>query len=186
MSRSLLQRLLGRARSREAESERLYRAIVEQARAPGFYRDCGVPDSLDGRFELLVLHVALVLQRLRRLGPAGQALAQGVFDALVANLDVNLREMGVGDMGVPPRVKRMAQAYYGRAKAYESALAGAEPLEAALRRNLYGTAAAEPDRLRAMADYVRRQRDGLEAADPDALLDGRLGFVALPERVERD
>jgi len=179
MTRGLLQRLFGHPEPADPLAGRLYRAIVAQARAPGFYSACGVPDSLDGRFELLVLHVVLVVRRLRALGPEGQALAQALFDALIADLEVNLREMGVGDMGVPPRIKRMAQAFYGRARAYEAALAGAAPLEAALARNLFGTTEAAPEALRAMAGYVRAQRARLDAATA-ALQAGELAFDPPP------
>src|SRR5512135_2803202 len=104
----------------EAEATRLYDAIVSQARRPEFYEGGGVPDSIDGRFELIVLHAYLVLRRLRAAGGAGEPLAQALVDVLFADLDASLREMGAGDLGVGKRVKRMATAFYGRIGAYEA------------------------------------------------------------------
>lgn len=148
----------------------LYRSIVTQARQPAFYRDHAVPDSLDGRFDMIVLHAFLVMRRLKRIpGPAAQRLSQQLFDLLFADMDSNLREIGVGDLGVGKRVKKMAQAFYGRIEAYEAGLASADPqmLADALRRNLYGTVEAEAAALAAMAAYLR-DADRRLAAQPDA------------------
>src|SRR5262249_28721591 len=100
----------------------LYGAIVAQARLPAFYAGYGVPDTVTGRFDMVVLHVALMVFRLR--GPAALvALGQGVFDTFCADLDDNLREMGVSDIGVPRQMRKVGEAFYGRARAYEEALA---------------------------------------------------------------
>src|SRR6202034_1850226 len=96
----------------------LYGMIVAQARSRVFYADYGVPDTVEGRFELIVLHLVLLL---RRLGP-GHRLGQRVFDAFCRDLDDNLREMGVGDMAVPKHMRRFAEAFYGRQDAYIAAL----------------------------------------------------------------
>jgi cytochrome b pre-mRNA-processing protein 3 len=107
-------------------SEEAYRRIVAQARRSEFYAGGGVPDSLDGRFEMLALHLFLVLHRLKREGedPACVALAQALADRMVADLDANLREMGAGDLGVGRRVKRMAGTAYGRIVAHEAGIDG--------------------------------------------------------------
>ncbi|WP_374466727.1 ubiquinol-cytochrome C chaperone family protein, partial [Ferrovibrio sp.] len=91
----------------------LYRAIVAQSRQAGFYREHGVPDSLDGRFDMIVLHSFLVMRRLRRIGAAAEPLSQQLFDLMFADMDSNLREIGVGDLSVGKKVKAMAQAFYG-------------------------------------------------------------------------
>lgn len=146
--------------AREA-ARRLYGAAVAQARRPEFYAGLGVPDSLDGRFELVALHLFLVLRRLKSHPDAG-AVGQELVDLFVADMDASLREMGAGDLGVGRRVKAMVQALYGRIAAYEAGLAGPrEGLEAALRRNLFGTA-SEPDGaiLAVLAAYVRRESLG--------------------------
>lgn len=128
------------------EGHALYTAAVEAAREPGYYLELGVADTLQGRFDLFSLHVALVIRRLRHDGdPAGKDIAQAVFDAMFSDMDLNLREMGVGDMSIGKRVKRMWENFNGRAQAYEAALdAGdAAALADALARNLWGGEAPE-------------------------------------------
>ncbi len=118
----------------------LYGAAVGAARQPYFFESLGVPDTLDGRFDLVSLHVCLVIRRLRRDPDArGKVLAQAVFDAMFADMDVNLREMGVSDLAVGKRVKRMWEAFHGRAAAYEAALDAKDPacLAEALSRNVW-------------------------------------------------
>src|SRR5690606_17513339 len=117
----------------------LYRVAVQQAREPAFYADFGVPDTLDGRFETLSLHVFLLLRRLggevAEKEPALK-LAQAIFDTMFIDMDENLREIGVGDLSVGKKVKQMAQALYGRIAAYEDGLAGDDAeLAEAVRRN---------------------------------------------------
>ena len=97
-----------------ARAAGLYGAVVAQARQVVFYRDLGVPDTVDGRFELIVLHMVLLLRRLNREGDDGAALRQALFDVLLDDMDRSLREMGVGDLGVGRRVKAMGKAFYGR------------------------------------------------------------------------
>lgn len=134
---------------------RLYDLAVRRAREPVFYAALAVPDTPDGRFEMIALHVHLVCRRLIAEGDAGRALAQAVFDRMFADMDRNLREMGVGDLVVGKRIKRMAQDYFGRAGAIEAGLQEAgETLEDALRRNVYSTAAATEEQVRALAGYV--------------------------------
>lgn len=158
----------------------LYEAVVAQARQPAFYLRCGLPDSLDGRFEMIALHSFIVLRRLRALGEAADEVAQIFVDTLVLDLDRSLREMGVGDLGVGKRVKRMAAGFHGRITAYDQGLAsGPEELEAALKRNVFGTTSPEPWQVSAMAAYLRREVE----AQPDAgLLAGKLSFGPPPEQ----
>ncbi len=159
----------------------LYGRIVAQARRPEFYQHWGVPDSVDGRFDLIVLHVFLVLRRLKADGEPAEELAQGLFDTLFLDMDQSLREMGAGDLGVGKRVKRMVQAFYGRVEAYEAGLAeGEAALQEALRRNLYGTAAPEPRQLAALASYLQRESRALVAQASSDLAAGRLEFGAPP------
>jgi cytochrome b pre-mRNA-processing protein 3 len=182
MRMNWLSRLFGRRR-RHPAAERLYAALVAQARMEAFYRAGRVPDTLDGRFELVVLHAFLVLRRLKAAGPEGAGLAQALFDRMFVDMDESLREIGVGDLGVGRRVKQMAQAFYGRAGAYEAALeAGvARTLEGALRRNLYGTVPEEEGLpLAAMAGYLRQAAAALAAQPASALLAGTVNFPAPP------
>jgi cytochrome b pre-mRNA-processing protein 3 len=145
------------------EAEAIYAAVVAQARRPEFYADLGVPDTLDGRFELLALHTFLILRRLKTRGESAVA-SQALVDLFIEDMDSSLRELGAGDLGVGRKVQAMAQALYGRIAAYDAGLAGSgEALEAALRRNLYGTArepGPEARTLAALAAYVRRESLG--------------------------
>jgi len=160
-------------------SEEAYRRIVAQARRPEFYAGGGVPDSLDGRFEMLALHLFLVLHRLRREGadPACAALAQALADRTAADLDANLREMGAGDLGVGRRVKRMAGTIYGRIAAYEAGIDGGEAaLRQAIRRNLFATVDPDEGQVAAMARYVLAGHDLLAAQPAAALVRGAIDF----------
>jgi cytochrome b pre-mRNA-processing protein 3 len=116
--------------------ETIYGMIVTQTREPVFYRDMAVPDTVDGRFDLLVLHLWMVLRRLKAL-EGGAELSQALFDRFCADMDDNLREMGVGDLTVPKRMQAFGEAFYGRTAAYDLALAdGREPLAQALCKNI--------------------------------------------------
>jgi cytochrome b pre-mRNA-processing protein 3 len=172
-------------RVRRADTiEALYGAIVAQARCPVFYADYGVPDTVEARFDMIVLHVVLLFRRMRD-SRSSRALGQGVFDRFCKDMEHSLREMGVGDLAVPKSMRRIGEAFYGRAAAYDEALASPsdEALAAALSRNvLAGATAARPQQL---AAYVRtavaalaRQPDPTFAAgqvswpDPAALVAG--------------
>lgn len=166
-------------RQPDAKIEALYGAIVAQARAPAFYADCGVDDTLAGRFEMLVLHLVLVIRRLRETGEA--APAQRLFDLFCRDMDHNLRELGVSDLGVPKRMRRFGEAFYGRAAAYDQALDAGDGcgLTAALARNvLAGHGNPEPgaDRL---ADYVGRSVALLRRQQPADLVSGNIAFPAV-------
>ena len=163
----------------------LYEAAVAQARRPEFYARLGVPDTIDGRFELVALHTFLVLRRLKAQGQAAET-GQALVDLFIQDMDASLRELGAGDLGVGRKVKAMAQAFYGRIAAYDSGLAGpAAGLEDALRRNLFGTKPGPgPDSatVSALADYVRRESAGaalpveaLRFGAPPAPQDGASG-----------
>ena len=154
----------------------LYGAIVATARNSTFYAEWGVPDTLDGRFELIALHAFLAIRRLKQSGD-NAAFAQALFDTMFADLDLNLREMGVGDLSVGRQVKTMAKAFYGRVVAYERGLAGVDSLDDALRRNLYGTVTPEAAQVAAAAAYVRRQARTLEMAPVGSLLAGEFPLV---------
>lgn len=161
----------------DGAAQALYRAVVEQARRPDFYRDLGVPDTLDGRFDMVVLHAFLVLHRLKAEGQAQGPVGQALFDLMFADMDASLREMGVGDLSVGKKVKQMATGFYGRVAAYEQGLdAGVAALGEALRRNLYGTVEPAQGHVAAMAGYVRRQADLLATQPVAAVLVGQVRF----------
>ena len=132
----MLQWLFGR-RANQDIVERVYGAVMQAARQPLFYTQGGVPDTLEGRFDCLTLHTVLVLKRLQALPAPAQDLAGDLVDRLFAGFDQALRELGVGDVTIPKRMKTMAAAFAGRAKAYEQAFAAGEAeLAAVLARNL--------------------------------------------------
>lgn len=176
-----INRLFKGAESRDAAGN-LYRALVAQSRLPAFYRGFGVPDTLDGRFDMIALHAFLVLHRLKRDGEGQGRVAQALFDLMFADMDGALRELGVGDLSVGRKVKRMASGFYGRVAAYEAGLAGTkDELQHALARNLYGTVAPAASQVAAMASYVRRQAECLARAATDDLLKGKIAFLAPEE-----
>jgi len=154
----------------------LYGAIMAQARNPVFYRFYDVPDTVNGRFEMIILHTVLLLCRLEAQDGAVRRLGQEVFDRFCNDMDANLREMGVGDVVVPRKMKAIGEAFYGRKRAYETAMAapGLAALAAALARNVYGGppgAAAER-----LATYLQEARRMLAATDATVLEGGRVDF----------
>jgi cytochrome b pre-mRNA-processing protein 3 len=158
-----------------------YRRVVEQARQAVFFTDYGVPDTLDGRFELTCLHAFLYLHRLKVERPQSARLCQSFFDRMFADFDRALREMGIGDLSVGKQVKRMAQAFYGRIRAYEAGLADDDSaLGAALARNLFGTVPGSAPFPGAMAAYVRNTVGDLRGQSAGDLLAGRILFGVPP------
>ncbi len=164
---------------RRGNADALYDSIVAQSRKPEFYVHCGVPDTVDGRFDMIALHAFLVLRRLKdRHRDTAQALLEAIFD----DMDGSLREMGAGDLGVGRRVKTMAAALYGRIAAYEDALDGDHAaLAEALRRNLYGTVDPDLDGVDAMAAYVRVEAASVERQSLAAIAAGSVSFGLPPD-----
>ncbi|MBB5518837.1 ubiquinol-cytochrome C chaperone family protein [Amphiplicatus metriothermophilus] len=159
----------------------LFAEAAGQARAPAFYADLGVADDVEGRFELLTLHVYLILRRLKGQGDEAARVAQKLFDATFASFDDALRELGVGDLAVGRRIRKMAEAFYGRIGAYEAALAAdAAPaaLVDAVARNVYGDpeAAGAP----ALAAYVRQAAAMIDAHPVSRLIAGVARFPEAP------
>lgn len=168
-----------RRRPHERAGFALYGAAVAQARAPQHFAALGVPDTLDGRFDMVALFAFLLVDRLQREGTAeGAVLAQAVFDAMFADMDQNLREMGVGDLSVGKRVKAMWTAFNGRCHAYAEALDLGTPaaLEEALARNVWRSTQA-PAGAAALAAQVRAQRAHLATQPMATLAAGRVGFL---------
>lgn len=170
-------------RLRGARHERagfmLYGAAVAAARAPYHYQVLGVPDTLDGRFDLVSLHVALLVARLRVAAAPGPALAQAVFDAMFSDMDITLREMGVGDLSVGKRVRVMWEAFHGRASAYEAALEeeADTSLVQALLRNVWRGAVTDTRGAEILARLVRAQAHALAEQPLVDLAAGRVTFL---------
>lgn len=163
-----------------AQAHATYVSIVEQARDPDFFLRVEVPDTLDGRFETIALHMFLVLNRLKADYEATSDFAQALFDAMFADLDRSLREMGATDIGVGRRVKDMAKGLYGRIKAYEDGLAGDDALLGeALKRNLYGTVDPRPETVTAMARYLRAEARSLAEQPVENFFANNIKFLPI-------
>jgi len=164
-----------------SDAERVYARIVEQARDPWFYAEAGAPDTAEGRFDMIALHAFLVFRRLRREGPAIKGASQAIFDAMFKDLDAALREIGVGDLSVGKKIRGLAEAFYGRAEAYEAPLAAGDEaaLARAVGRNVHGVGGGEPPfgatRIAAYAIALDRT---LAERSAEAILDARIDFPA--------
>ncbi len=153
---------------------KLYEAVTLQARQPAFYAELSAPDTTEGRFELYNLHVVLLLDRLKGLGGQAGETAQALFDTYVSSLDDALREMGVGDISVGKKMRKLGEAIYGRVKNFNAALTSApdaEALEAMMIRTVY--AGRDNPHASELADYVRRAVAALAAEPIETLLEGR-------------
>ncbi len=144
----------GSDRRRAAE---VYARMVDHARQPGFYTACQVPDTVEGRFDMIVLHAFLVFYRLKDQGRAADGFAQRVWNHMIKDIDRNLRELGVGDLSVAKKIKKLARGFYGRFGAYDASLAAEDlhQLEAALHRNVYAGAEDVGPGVAQLAGYVR-------------------------------
>lgn len=170
------------ARRHERAGFTLYGAAVAAARDPAWFADLAVPDTLDGRFDLVSLFAALAIRRLRALPPPGPDLAQAVFDAMFADMDFNLRELGVGDLSIPKRMRAMWEGFHGRALAYEQALAAGDEagLAGALARNVWRGDAPQGAAAR-LACAAMRQDAHLATLDLAAARAGRITFLSAAE-----
>jgi cytochrome b pre-mRNA-processing protein 3 len=149
--------------------ETIYGMIVAQAREPLFYQSLGVPDTVNGRFDMVVLHLWMVLRQLKRLEDSSN-LAQALFDRFCSDMDHNLRELGTGDLAVPRRMQEFGEAFYGRSTAYDLALvAGEGALAQALCRNIFN--GQQGEKARRLAAYVEQALAALDGAD-EATLSG--------------
>ncbi|WP_374371744.1 ubiquinol-cytochrome C chaperone family protein [Dongia sp.] len=177
----LLSRLLRGPSAANQIAAQLFNRLVTQARQPVFFRDLGVPDSVDGRFDMLALHVFLVFQRLKGQGPRGADLAQALYDTAIQDMEASLRQLGAGDAGVGKRIRVMTEALQGRFVAYETALAGNQmDVEGAVRRNLYGTVEPNLEAVRVVARYLRQAKELADRQPVDRVLRGYFEFPPPP------
>ncbi len=167
---------LFRRKADERAGFELYGAAVRGGRDPYLYETLGVPDTLDGRFDLVGLHAVLLIRRLSAAGPAGGRLAQALFDAMFSDMDFNLREMGVSELSVGKRNREMWEALHGRAQAYDAPLERRDvsALAAALERNIWRGEATPPGATQALAALILRRDHELEG---QRLLDGQATFA---------
>jgi cytochrome b pre-mRNA-processing protein 3 len=163
---------------RRRRARALYESIVAQARTRAFYADLGVPDTPEGRFEMVALHLVLVLERLARTEETGQRLARALTETFAVDLDDNLREMSVGDLAVPRQVKRAIGALHERYDGYRAALADADeaPLTVAIQSRLAGLDAGQGLDARRICAYLRLARHRLDLEPTAEVLAGRIAW----------
>ena len=167
-------------RNNQAIVERQYAALTSAARTPAFYIGMNVPDTVMGRFEMLTIMLILYFRRTARSERSGQEIAQNIIDAFFEDVDHSIRELGVGDPGVPKRMKKLAGMYYGRLESYAGALDknDREALAAALARNLHPEVAPAPD-MQALADWMFKAEQAL-ASVAEAEIETGSARIAVP------
>lgn len=170
----------GRTHRRRIAGRNAYAVAVAAARQPTFYDSLGAPDTIEGRFDMISLHVALMMMRLRRDGDLGHDLGEAILDAMFADMDDSLRELGVGDFSIPKRVRAMGQAFQGRLRAYADVIDDDEALADALRRNALKPD-APPHAGLAIARHAQHVLAALEGVSLSDLAAGRFALPALRE-----
>jgi cytochrome b pre-mRNA-processing protein 3 len=172
--------LFGKKNSNAAIVARQYALLTAAARRPVFYTEMDVPDTVMGRFEMLSACLILYFRRTRGSQRPGQEIAQEIIDAFFEDVDHSIRELGVGDVGVPKRMKKLASMFYGRLESYAAALERGDrnELAAALQRNFHPKAGEEAASMRGLADYLLAAEAKLAQAGEDIVEAGR---IDLPE-----
>lgn len=159
------------------EAHQLYVKVVEQSRLPLFYTDYGVPDTVDGRFDMITLHMYLLTCRLKKENTTDSLeLLRSLSEVFFSDMDRSLREMGSTDTGVGKRIKKMSQAFYGRLLAYQTAGSDAAKMQDALLRNLYRGDVSKLSNAHAMNGYVQNQRSAITDQTIDQLMAGDITF----------
>lgn len=183
----ILSRLFNRTSMLEGPARELYEKIIHQSRQPGFYLTLGVQDTVEGRFDMISIHAFLVMHRLKDEGEDAKEFSQKLYDLMFADMEINLREMGIGDMGMGKRVKKLVKGFYGRLSAYEKGLATTddkeETLKQALRRNLYREVdqIITEEALDWMAHYLRRENKNMADTPLAKVMTGEIAFGPAPE-----
>lgn len=173
-----------RDKVKEKQIAKLYEQVVAQSRLPVLYLSYKVPDTVDGRFELISLHVILLMLRLKAIGSEDASkISQGMFDEMFFDMDHSLREMGVGDLSVPKKIKIMISGFNGRIQAYEKALVGhSENINDVVLRNIYGTAEEiDTEVVPLMGAYVTKQYDHIKQLSMDQIVSGENIFIEIEE-----
>ena len=177
--------LFKRKKANQALVERQYAELTGAARSEVFYETMGVPDTVMGRFEIISLHLFLYLRRTGTAGEAAKGLAQDLVDAFFEDVDHSIRELGIGDMGVPKRMKKLAKMFYGRVSSYSQALDAGDrqALAEALRRNIHPESGEDAPSMQALADWTLATARSLEDVSDETLAAGGLEFSAADREV---
>jgi len=156
----------------------VYSAIVAQSRQPRFYAEWSVPDTVTGRFDMISLHLALLFRRLRSEKPAVKDFSQAVFDLFFKDMDRSLREMGTGDLGVPKKIQKMGNIFFGLLASLNEAMDrnDVQGVEAVLSRNIFDGATGP--HIRALADYLLAEDAVLAAQSAEGIIGGAINFEA--------
>jgi cytochrome b pre-mRNA-processing protein 3 len=170
---TFLRRIFGGKRNREL-ARPLYEASVAAARDPGWYRDGGVPDTIDGRFDMIIAMLGLVLLRLEREGEPGRKASVRLTECFIDDMEGGVREMGIGDLNVGKHVGRMMSALGGRLGAFREALGEGNDLEAPVRRNIFHESPPSPEAVRWVAERLARFHHGLNDAPMADILAGTI------------
>lgn len=170
-------RLFSGKSARRRISQGIYGALVTMARNPVLFAELGVPDTINGRYDMMVMHVFLFAHRMKDQDATCRALSQDVFDAFLLDMDRGLREEGVGDISVPKRIKKMTEVFYGRVRAYEPCLEAQNLDQIALvvDRNVFPDNSNKPGSL-ALASYMLRLQAHLKSISNAAILRGELAL----------
>ena len=169
-----------RSRSRPGvTASGLYGSIVTQARTPTFYTAIGVPDTMEGRFGVIAVHMFLVLDRIRQQGADGDEVARALLETFMTDMDDNMREIGIGDVGVPRRVKKAAAALREQVEAYTSAMAASDDTALKLALTNYILLGDESRDVSGLAHYVRRVAVSLAPQVWSEIEAGRVTFPAV-------
>lgn len=179
-----------RRKDRRAISDALYQVALAQSRRPEFYENLGVPDTMDGRFDLLSLHIFLMIDRLNDFGKDGHKQGQSLFDSMFTRMELDLREMGIGDLGVPKHMAKMMKAFNGRAHVYQPALKSLDipALETAITRNIFRQEKQDASQtvlgnVAALTDYTVRMNAMLKDLSFDDL---KTASVSYPHILSQD
>lgn len=175
--------LFKRKKANRALVAQQYAVITEAARSPAFYAEMGVPDTVLGRFEMISIHLLLYLRRTGSGAAAARGIAQDILDAFFEDVDHSIRELGIGDMGVPKRMKKLARMFYGRVRSYGDALDAGDDLalREALTRNIHPDHAGTAPSMQALADWMMQTARVLAETPEDKLAAGQLRFPAIPD-----
>ncbi|MEZ5690208.1 MAG: ubiquinol-cytochrome C chaperone family protein [Rickettsiales bacterium] len=150
-----------------------YVSLVKYSRNPYFYQLCEVEDTIDGRFDVIILHIFMVTHCIRDKNPE---FIRNLWEVFFSDMDRNLREMGTSDTGIGKRIKKMVKAFYGRMDSYEKSLDNKEKLTESLKRNLYRGKEVEPQHVSSIVAYIKRNIDYINGQDVDLIAEGKLDF----------
>lgn len=176
--------LLKRKKPYEQEAKMLFNSVHKQSRDAAFYEELGVPDTTEGRFSILTLHMFIVMHRLQKIAH-GEELSQSLFDIAFEDIDRGYREIGIGDMGIPKRMKKLMLGFNGAIHAYEQGVNDKAALKEALRRNVFTAYVGEEDELSkpldSLADYTIDNIEYLQSQDETSIMNGEINFKTIKE-----